>query len=186
MHIIDLKRNLLRAYIWYLLEEVTVIPRKDYTLNLLDSQISLVVGEEKKLPRFVARILEKKDIVKISDEPQRTAVISDLIRLSQQGSQLQLQALEGNFYMRLAEALPKLSSTQLNELKPCLEALVSKRLLRIIHRFHTRNLEGLDLLEQMLLKSVLKLLDEFSTTILEDLMNVESNLLKWIEGQSSK
>lgn len=181
MYIIDIKRNLLRAYIWYLLDEVTVIPRKDYLLSILGSQISLMVGEEKKLPRFIARVLEEGGIVKIANEPQQTAVISNLMRLSQQSAQLGVQALEENFYVRLAEILPKMNPTQLNELKTCLEVLISRRLPRIIHRIHTRNLEGLDLLEQMLLKLVVKLFEEFSKTIVKELTNTENDLLKQLE-----
>ncbi|GEM_PF-3149358 len=178
MYFIDIKRNLMRAYIRYLIEEVDVLPRKDYTLNILGSEITLMVGEEKKLPRFIARILEEKGIVKIIGEPPRGVIISNLIRLSQQSAQPQIQTVDRGFFLRLAEILSTLSAERIKDLKTYLETLVDMRTMKMLHRVYTRRLEGLDLFEQMFIKLLFKLFEEFRSSILEESTRLVKSLME--------
>jgi len=178
MYIIDIKKNFMRAYIRYLIEEVNVIPRKDYTLDILGSKIVLMVGEEKKIPRFIAQILEKEGIVKVVGSPQRGEIISNLIILTQRSAQPQIQEVDRGFYMRLAEVLSTLTHEQIKDLKAYLEKLVSMRIIKMLHRIHTRKLDGLDLYEQTFLKTLFKLTEDFHRVLTEESIKLVKNFAK--------
>ena len=186
MFLIDIKKNLLRTYIRYLIEPINVIPKKDVTLDILDSKITLMVGEEKKIPRFIARILEQNGIVTIASEPRRGEIISQLLRLSQQSAQPRIQKIDSGFYMRLIETLSMLPTEQIADLKKDLEKLIGMRTLKMIHRIYSGKLEGLDIYEQMFLKILLGMIKEFNDVLINESISMIKSFFGTHSSKSQK
>lgn len=169
MKIIDIRIMLLRAYIRFLLSEVSVIPKKDFEVVLPYTKITLHVGEERRLPRFIARILKKHDIVEIKDDYDERSIMGKLISfVSTQGSKLNIIELPKGFYYMVAEAIRNFDPVKREKIKSQISNLMKTRLPRIIHRIHTEKHEGLDYCESDILKMIIDLKKAFEQKFVEE------------------
>ncbi|MEX0569155.1 MAG: hypothetical protein Q6363_008370 [Candidatus Njordarchaeota archaeon] len=173
MKIVDIRLMLLRAYIKFLLSEVVVIPKKDYEISLPYGKIMLHVGEEKKLPRFIARVLRKNNIVEVRDDLDSRSIMGQLISyISMQVSKPKIIELPEGFFYMVAEAVGNLSAEKREKLKTELTRLIKARLSRIIHRVYTEKYEGLDYGEVDLLKIMVDLKKTFEQNFVDEILHI--------------
>lgn len=172
MKIMDIRIMLLRAYVRFLLSEVSVIPKRDFEITLPHTRITLHVGEEIKLPRFIARILRKHGIVEIKDDYDERSIMGKLISfVSTQGSKPSIIELPKGFYYMVVEAMRSLDSAKRENLELQLSNLMKARLPWIIHRIHTEKHDGLDYCESDLLKIIIHLKKAFEQKFVEETLH---------------
>ncbi len=132
---LSLRQELLRRYIKYLLMEVTVVPLEDFEVEILSGKYKFVVGEETKIPRWLARILEKKGKIKIKNETDVKDIIGRLpyyIVRESEGAGIEI---EPDLYIRAKEYLEKLENANAKErIKQALMQFVRIRLPKVLRR----------------------------------------------------
>ncbi len=183
MWLVDLRKMFIRAYIKFLVEEVTVIPKKSYRLDVMGHVINLVVGERKKLPRFIARILRKHDLVEIEDEMNDKQLITKLVNLSSTSTiSPKLDPLPNEFYPRLIEVIKNVDNATRDKIVTELRKMTAIRFPRIIHRLHTGKTEGMDLYEREFFQIFYKIFEAFKKSILDGLAELleDKNIKEFI------
>lgn len=157
----NIRRNIERSYIWYLLEDVKVLPKKDFSINILDDNIHLIVGEERRLPRFIAIILEKYGVVDLEDDLSKPKkILGRLIQLVNEEREVQLARLNPSYFASLLDAISHLKSDKKDFFINELEKLMRLRIYKVLHRVYTRNTEGLDFIEKLIIESILNILHD--------------------------
>jgi len=173
MWIVDPMKMFIRAYIKFLLEEVTVIPKKNFKTEVMGYTIDLVVNERKKIPRFIARILWRNGIVEIVDEMDKKELVTKLVNLSSTASVgLRMDQLPNNFYPRLAEVMNEVNHVIKEKLINELRNIIGMRLPRLIHRLHTGRTDGMDIYEKEFFEVFYGIYEDFKNVILERMADI--------------
>ncbi|MHA1616114.1 MAG: hypothetical protein ACTSX9_02275 [Candidatus Njordarchaeales archaeon] len=112
---LSLKQEFIRRYLKYLLTDVTVVPIEDFEVETLSKNYRFVVGEEIKIPRWLAKILEKKGKVKIKDETDVRETLGRLpyyIVRESEGASIEIEL---DLYLKAKEYLEKLENSNVKE-----------------------------------------------------------------------
>ncbi len=185
MHELKLKKMLLRSYIRYMLEEVTLLPKKDFVLDILGERITFVATEKKKIPRFIARIIKKHGLGEIAEETERRKLIAMLPQLSSsEESSPRLTEVSQYFFCELLDIIAELGDEEQKKIIPELSKIIGLRARKILHRLYTKRVNGLDIIEQEYFKSLLDYYDKFSKIFTEDLVGTIKKLRREIFGVS--
>ena len=174
---VDLRKIFIRAYIKFLLDEVTVVPKKDLDITILGDEIKLMVGEKKRMPRYIARVLKKHGIVDIENELDDKQIITQLINLvSSFKVSPRLLPLPQGFYARVAEAICRANDELKTKILSELTKMISIRATRIAHRLNTGSLEDMDILEREFFQVFYSIFEEFKKTIIEEMPKILKEL----------
>ncbi len=131
--IIDVSRDLLRAYILYLSEDVIVSPNKSFEIKVLGKRYVFIEGEESILPRWFALILQDRNLVKIKDDQDNKSLISDAIQLAKRESLSPSLLNVNNLLTKLKEYLQRESNERFKEnAYSVLKKLVDSRIIKIL------------------------------------------------------
>lgn len=171
--IIDVSRDLLRAYVLYLSEDVIVSPNKSFEIEVLGKRYVFIEGEESILPRWFALILQDRNLVKIKDDQDDKSLISDAIQLAKRESLSPSLLNANNLLVKLKEYLRRESNERFKEnAYSVLKKLVDSRIIKILTlAMKSGELgdeeENLDPLELILLLRSKNLIKEWYENILE-------------------
>jgi len=181
MLIPDMKKVLFRIYIRYLLEEVTVSPKKDFELDVYGEKIRLVVGEEKKLPRFIAETLQEFGIVTIVEELDRRTVIGKIAQLiSSMSSEPRIANVPQNFICRIIDILLGLDGEERRRLASEIRKIFEGRAQRIIYRVRTGRYENLDMYEQEYLRLLMNIYKSYVESLGDEAIRVIESIRREI------
>ena len=179
---ISLRRELMRSYLQYLLMDVAVVPLDDFEIKTLSRKYKFVVGEETRVPRWLAIILEKKGKVKISDEIDVKKILGRLPYYLVREKEKAPIEIESDLYFRAKEYLEKIKSEQERKrLQEILSRFIKLRVPRILRKALIKGgEENILLWEDVLVRYIRRIHDSWLRAFFEESL---LDILSMLEGE---
>jgi DNA replication factor GINS len=118
-------------FIEYMLEDVRITYRHDMKMELDDIIIDAKQGDISSLPRWIAKILVKQDIIEVQDN-DISAYISRSLNRERIAKPHDLSSLDPNFYIRVNDYLEGLKENEREKFIVSLNSFVASRLQKIV------------------------------------------------------
>lgn len=106
MYLLDFRAKFLRIFMKHSLEEIKVAPLEDFELeDLHGDEIRFIEGEERKIPRWVARILSEHGKVHIKEETKEELISKLSTYQAEEVDKSLLGEIEEDFYVKMKTLL---------------------------------------------------------------------------------
>lgn len=115
----------------YLLEEIRVTFKSDVKISINDINIDAKEGDILLLPRWLTKILSKKNIIEIQDN-EMSSYISKALNRERISKPHDISGIDADFYIRVDEFLKSLNEKERETLMVSLNSFVISRLGKIV------------------------------------------------------
>lgn len=176
---INFRNSFLRIFIEYYLEEVKITPLEDFEINpVKGNAIGFIEGEERKLPRWIAKILSEKGKIHIKEEGKKELISKLSTYQAEEASRSLLGEIEENFYLKMKNLLIEMQEKEeKDKIINIFKRLMEQRLPKIAKKtFFVGTTEKLSKWETLVSKMLLKLKNEWTGTPLEENERLEKIL----------
>lgn len=119
-----------RYLIEYLLEEVRVTFKSDVKISLNDINIDAKEGDILPLPRWLTKILSKKNLIEIQD--YEISYVSKALNRERISKPHDISGIDADFYIRVDDFLKSLNEKERETLMVSLNSFVISRLGKIV------------------------------------------------------
>jgi DNA replication factor GINS len=120
-----------RYLIEYLLEEVRVTFKSDVKISLNDINIDAKEGDMLPLPRWLTKILSKKNLIEIQDY-EISSYLSKALNRERISKPHDVSGIDADFYVRVNDFLKSLNEKERETLMVSLNSFVMSRLGKIV------------------------------------------------------
>lgn len=115
----------------YLLEEIRVTFKSDVKISINDINIDAKEGDILLLPRWLTKILSKKNLIEIQDN-EMSSYISKALNRERISKPHDISGIDADFYIRVDEFLKSLNEKERETLMVSLNSFVISRLGKIV------------------------------------------------------
>lgn len=115
----------------YLLEEIRVTFKSDVKISINDINIDAKEGDILLLPRWLTKILSKKNIIEIQDN-EMSSYISKALNRERISKPHDISGIDADFYIRVDDFLKSLNEKERETLMVSLNSFVISRLGKIV------------------------------------------------------
>ena len=115
----------------YLLEEIRVTFKSDVKISINDINIDAKEGDILLLPRWLTKILSKKNIIEIQDN-EMSSYISKALNRERISKPHDISGIDADFYIRVDDFLRNLNEKERETLMVSLNSFVISRLGKIV------------------------------------------------------
>lgn len=124
--------SLKNAYILeYLLEEIRVTFKSDVKISINDINIDAKEGDILLLPRWLTKILSKKNLIEIQDN-EISSYVSKALNRERISKPHDISGIDADFYIRVDDFLKSLNEKERESLMVSLNSFVMSRLGKIV------------------------------------------------------
>src|ERR671910_257483 len=120
-----------RYLIEYLLEEVRVTFKSDVKISINDINIDAKEGDILQLPRWLTKILSKKNLIEIQDN-EMSSYVSKALNRERISKPHDISGIDADFYIRVDDFLKSLNEKERETLMVSLNSFVISRLGKIV------------------------------------------------------
>jgi DNA replication factor GINS len=115
----------------YLLEEIRVTFKSDVKISINDINIDAKEGDILLLPRWLTKILSKKNLIEIQDN-EMSSYVSKALNRERISKPHDLSGIDADFYIRVDDFLKNLNEKERETLMVSLNSFVISRLGKIV------------------------------------------------------
>jgi DNA replication factor GINS len=115
----------------YLLEEIRVTFKSDVKISINDINIDAKEGDILLLPRWLTKILSKKNLIEIQDN-EMSSYVSKTLNRERISKPHDLSGIDADFYIRVDDFLKNLNEKERETLMVSLNSFVISRLGKIV------------------------------------------------------
>lgn len=115
----------------YLLEEIRVTFKSDVKISINDINIDAKEGDILLLPRWLTKILSKKNIIEIQDN-EMSSYVSKALNRERISKPHDISGIDADFYIRVDDFLKSLNEKERETLMVSLNSFVISRLGKIV------------------------------------------------------
>lgn len=115
----------------YLLEEIRVTFKSDVKISINDINIDAKEGDILLLPRWLTKILSKKNLIEIQDN-EMSSYVSKALNRERISKPHDISGIDADFYIRVDEFLKSLNEKERETLMVSLNSFVISRLGKIV------------------------------------------------------
>lgn len=115
----------------YLLEEIRVTFKSDVKISINDINIDAKEGDILLLPRWLTKILSKKNIIEIQDN-EMSSYVSKALNRERISKPHDISGIDADFYIRVDDFLKNLNEKERETLMVSLNSFVISRLGKIV------------------------------------------------------
>lgn len=115
----------------YLLEEIRVTFKSDVKISINDINIDAKEGDILQLPRWLTKILSKKNLIEIQDN-EMSSYVSKALNRERISKPHDISGIDADFYIRVDEFLKSLNEKERETLMVSLNSFVISRLGKIV------------------------------------------------------
>ena len=115
----------------YLLEEIRVTFKSDVKISINDINIDAKEGDILQLPRWLTKILSKKNLIEIQDN-EMSSYISKALNRERISKPHDISGIDADFYIRVDDFLKSLNEKERETLMVSLNSFVISRLGKIV------------------------------------------------------
>jgi DNA replication factor GINS len=115
----------------YLLEEIRVTFKSDVRISINDINIDAKEGDILSLPRWLTKILSRKDLIDIQDN-EISSYVSKALNRERISKPHDISSVDIDFYIRVNDFLKSLNEKERENLKVSLNSFVMSRLEKIV------------------------------------------------------
>ena len=115
----------------YLLEEIRVTFKSDVKISINDINIDAKVGDILLLPRWLTKILSKKNLIEIQDN-EMSSYVSKALNRERISKPHDVSGIDADFYIRVDDFLKSLNEKERETLMVSLNSFVISRLGKIV------------------------------------------------------
>lgn len=138
MKFTDFRREFVRKFVDYLLNDTRITPLEDFEINLDTlggNTVRFLEGEERKLSRWIARELAKREKVHIEEELERELLSKLSTYQAEEASKSLLVDIDPIFYVKMRKLLMKLEEREKKKkVVNMFKSLVNERLPKIVKK----------------------------------------------------
>lgn len=128
----DVFESLRNTYLLeYLLEEIRVTFKSDVKISINDINIDAKEGDILLLPRWLTKILSKKNLIEIQDN-EMSSYVSKALNRERISKPHDLSGIDADFYIRVDDFLKNLNEKERETLMVSLNSFVISRLGKIV------------------------------------------------------
>jgi DNA replication factor GINS len=128
----DVFESLRNTYlIEYLLEEIRVTFKSDVKISINDINIDAKEGDILLLPRWLTKILSKKNLIEIQDN-EMSSYVSKALNRERISKPHDISGIDADFYIRVDDFLKSLNEKERETLMVSLNSFVISRLEKIV------------------------------------------------------
>ncbi len=120
-----------RYLLEYLLEEIRVTFKSDVKISLNDINIDAKEGDILPLPRWLTKILSKKNLIEIQDN-ELSSYVSKALNRERISKPHDVSGIDADFYIRVNDFLKSLNEKERESLLVSLNSFVMSRLGKIV------------------------------------------------------
>lgn len=115
----------------YLLEEIRVTVKSDIKISINDINVDAKEGDILQVPRWLAKILSKKNLIEIQDN-EMSSYVSKALNRERISKPHDISGIDADFYIRVDEFLKSLNEKERETLMVSLNSFVISRLGKIV------------------------------------------------------
>ncbi|MGE5821813.1 MAG: hypothetical protein ACM31M_04430 [Nitrososphaerota archaeon] len=115
----------------YLLEEIRVTFKSDVKISINDINIDAKEGDILQLPRWLTKILSKKNLIEIQDN-EMSSYVSKALNRERISKPHDISGIDADFYIRVDDFLKSLNEKERESLMVSLNSFVISRLGKIV------------------------------------------------------
>lgn len=115
----------------YLLEEIRVTFKSDVKISINDINIDAKEGDILQLPRWLTKILSKKNLIEIQDN-EMSSYVSKALNRERISKPHDISGIDADFYIRVDDFLKSLNEKERETLMVSLNSFVISRLGKIV------------------------------------------------------
>lgn len=115
----------------YLLEEIRVTFKSDVKISINDINIDAKEGDILQLPRWLTKILSKKNLIEIQDN-EMSSYVSKALNRERISKPHDISGIDADFYIRVDDFLKSLNEKERETLMVSLNSFVMSRLGKIV------------------------------------------------------
>lgn len=115
----------------YLLEEIRVTFKSDVKISINDINIDAKEGDILQLPRWLTKILSKKNLIEIQDN-EMSSYVSKALNRERISKPHDISSIDADFYIRVDDFLKSLNEKERETLMVSLNSFVISRLGKIV------------------------------------------------------
>lgn len=115
----------------YLLEEIRVTFKSDVKISINDINIDAKEGDILQLPRWLTKILSKKNLIEIQDN-EMSSYVSKALNRERISKPHDISGIDADFYIRVDDFLRNLNEKERETLMVSLNSFVISRLGKIV------------------------------------------------------
>ena len=128
----DVFESLRKTYLLeYLLEEIRVTFKSDVKISINDINIDAKEGDILLLPRWLTKILSKKNLIEIQDN-EMSSYVSKALNRERISKPHDVSGIDADFYIRVDDFLKSLNEKERETLMVSLNSFVISRLGKIV------------------------------------------------------
>jgi DNA replication factor GINS len=128
----DVFESLRNTYLLeYLLEEIRVTFKSDVKISINDINIDAKEGDILLLPRWLTKILSKKNLIEIQDN-EMSSYVSKALNRERISKPHDISGIDADFYIRVDDFLKSLNEKERESLLVSLNSFVISRLEKIV------------------------------------------------------
>jgi DNA replication factor GINS len=128
----DVFESLRNTYLLeYLLEEIRVTFKSDVKISINDINIDAKEGDILLLPRWLTKILSKKNLIEIQDN-EMSSYVSKALNRERISKPHDISGIDADFYIRVDDFLKSLNEKERETLMVSLNSFVISRLEKIV------------------------------------------------------